>query len=245
VSRRRPKEPTNEWNNSPDKKLRQLSGGREPKETSDLSRPQKVDEDAEEPTPLVCSDIRGWSIDDFAKQFARKHLPDITTVDGQQITPCSVDALYFDGSSNWVFVEFKDDCVVLKENNWQPGNPECGESDPVVFQDTPKNYKAWLQRKLYDTYYMFTESGRCWDPFTTIAYIVVKGGGKNPAPSLRDSASNGERLRRLGKHLHNTIYPHYEIFRGMKFLYRQVHLVNEKVFKDKIIKDLSPNYDNV
>jgi hypothetical protein len=74
---------------------------------------------------------------------------------------------------------------------------------------------------------------------------VVKGGGKNPAPSLRDSASNGERLRQFGEYLHNTAYPHYEIFKGMKFLYRQVHLVDEKVFKDKIINDLHPNYDNV
>lgn len=244
MSRRRA-DTAEDWADAPDKILGRLSGDINAKETSELSKPQKIDEDAEEPTPLVCSDTRGWNIDDFAKQFARKHLRDITTGDGQQITPCSVDALYFDGSSNWVFVEFKDDSVVLKENNRQPGNAEWGESDPVVFQDTPRNYKAWLQRKLYDTYYMFTESGRCWDPLTTIAYIVVKGGGKNPAPSLRDSASNGERLRQFGEYLHNTAYPHYEIFKGMKFLYRQVHLVDEKVFKDKIINDLHPNYDNV
>lgn len=244
--RRRGSDTAEEWNNAPDRMLRQLSGDEEANETSELSRPQKADEDAQDLTPLVCSETRGWNIDKFAKRFARKHLGAITTQTGEQITPCSVDALYFDGKKDWVFVEFKDDKVILKENRHHRCDPEYEENDPVIFNNTPRNYKAWLQRKLYDTHYIFTESGRCWDSRKTIAYIVVKGGSKNPVFQVEKCDSQGDAgLVSFSNHLHSVTYPHHEIFKGMNFLYRHIYLVDEQTFERKILNSLSSQYINL
>ncbi len=232
-----------EWETDPCKKLSEIFGGGGRKTTAELSRPKPDTENSQKPTPLVSSDVQGWDIDDLAKRFSNNFIS-VTNDYGTKIIPCSVDALYFQ-KNNWVFVEFKDDKVILRENGKHAGEPECDDGDPVIFNDTPRNYKAWLQRKLYDTQYMFDKYGKCWDANTTIAYIVVKHGCKNPAEKLNGTApsrrSDHDRLRGFSRHLESVIYPHYVVFAGMKFMYRYVQLVDETVFKREILRDLSPS----